>query len=147
MFDPSQDDVRKFFCATFRKFSNREPLTPLETIAADWIALHPEYHPALEDEALALQARFDAAQARGNPFLHLSMHLAVAEQLSIDQPAGIRAAWQQLVGKLGDEHAATHEVMECLGEVLWRAQRNNLPPDGAAYLDCLRSRATARPAR
>lgn len=147
MFDPSQDEVRKFFCTTFRKSLQREPLTALEAIAADCIARHPEYHPILGDEALALQTRFDAAAAQGNPFLHLSMHLAIAEQLSIDQPPGIRAAWQQLAGKLGDEHAATHEVMECLGEVLWRAQRSNGAPDGTAYLDCLRNRATARPTR
>lgn len=148
MFDPSQQDVRRFFCETRRKQREREPLTPLESIAADWIAEHPEYHAALDDPQRALSERFDAADGRGNPFLHLSMHLAIAEQLSIDQPPGIRQLWEQLTARLGDPHPAAHEVMECLGEVLWRAQRTGQPPDGAAYLECLQQRASAsRPPR
>ncbi|MFM8547918.1 MAG: DUF1841 family protein [Betaproteobacteria bacterium] len=144
MFDPSQQDVRKFFCATYRKSVARAPLTAIETIASDWIARHPEYHDLLADEAGATQSRFDAADGRGNPFLHLSMHLAIAEQLSIDQPPGIRAAWQQLAATSGDEHAASHEVMECLGEVLWQSQRSGMPPDGDAYIECLRRRSGTR---
>ncbi len=141
MFDPSQHDVRRFFCEARRKQREREPLTALESIAADWIAEHPEYHGLLDDPDRALAERFDAADGQGNPFLHLSMHLAIAEQLSIDQPPGIRAVWQQLTTRLGNAHPAAHEVMECLGEVLWQAQRTGQPPDGAAYLECLQRRA------
>jgi hypothetical protein len=82
---------------------------------------------------------------RTNPFLHLSMHLAIAEQLSIDQPPGIRAAYERLVRRRGDKHRAAHDVMECLGEVVWAAQRTGqaLPPDemSARYLDCLARQA------
>jgi hypothetical protein len=145
VFDPSQHDVRRFFCETQRKRIAGEPLTPLESIAADWIGMHPEYHTFLDHPEQALDRQFDAADGRGNPFLHLSMHLAIAEQLSIDQPKGIREAWQRLAGRLGDEHAAAHEVMECLGQVLWEAQRNHRPPDGVAYLECLLRRSAARP--
>lgn len=141
MFDPSQHDVRRFFCSVYRKSLAREPLTPLEAIAADWISRHSDYHTLLADEAGALEARYDGADGRINPFLHLSMHLAIAEQLSIDQPRGIRAAWEQLAQSKGDDHAAVHEVMECLGQVLWRSQRDGLAPDGEAYIDCLRRRA------
>jgi hypothetical protein len=95
----------------------------------------------LDDPDRALAERFDAADGQGNPFLHLSMHLAIAEQLSIDQPPGIRAVWQQLTTRLGNAHPAAHEVMACLGEVLWQAQRTGQPPDGAAYLECLHRRA------
>ncbi|NBS66419.1 MAG: DUF1841 family protein, partial [Betaproteobacteria bacterium] len=119
MFNPSQDEVRRFFCEVFRKHVGRLPLTPLESIAASWVDQHPEYHPVLSDEPTALRAHFDAADSGGNPFLHLSMHLAIAEQLSIDQPPGIRSAWERIASIKGDEHAAAHEVMECLGEVLW----------------------------
>ena len=142
MFDPSQHDVRRFFCAVQAKRHGREPLTPLEAIAADWIAEHPEYHALLADPERAVSERFDAADGQGNPFLHLSMHLAIAEQLSIDQPPGIRAARDLLAARTGSEHEAAHQIMECLGEVLWRAQRSGQPPDGEAYLECLRRRST-----
>lgn len=141
MFDPSQADVRRFFCEAWRKHRAGEPITPLEAIAIDWIHEHPEYHPDLDSLELALAADYSVEQARSNPFLHLSMHLAISEQLSIDQPRGIRAAWEALVGRLGSEHAAAHEIIECLGEVVWRAQRDGTPPDGEAYLDCVRRRA------
>ena len=141
MFNPSQDEVRRFFCEVYRKHCGRLPLTPLESIAAHWVDQHPEYHAVLSDEPAALAAQFDAAGAQGNPFLHLSMHLAISEQLSIDQPPGIRSAWERLASTLGNEHGAAHEVMECLGEVMWTAQRSGAAPDGQAYVECLRRRS------
>ncbi len=144
LFNPSSDDVRHFFRDTWRKARERAPLTPLESIALGWIERHPEYHAILEegeaaDDALATA---HADGARENPFLHLSMHLAIAEQLSIDQPPGIRAAFERLCVRRGDDHDAVHQVMECLGETLWRAQRERRAPDGDAYLECVRRRAS-----
>ena len=144
MFDPSQHDVRRFFCSVYKKWRGHEPLTPLETLAADWIEQHAEYHSVLGDQESALETKFDAAEGRGNPFLHLSMHLAISEQLSIDQPPGIRAAVERLATTLGTHHAAAHEVMECLGQVLWQAQRTGSAPDGQAYLECLQRRSKKR---
>ncbi len=141
MFDPSQSDVRRFFCEAWRKHRAGEPITPLESIAIDWIDAHPEYHPDLESVDEALAARYDVEGGRSNPFLHLSMHLAISEQLSIDQPPGIRAAHETLARRLGSEHSAAHEIMECLGEVVWRAQRDGTAPDSAAYVECIRRRA------
>ena len=142
MFDPSRDDVRRFFCEAWRKHREGLPVTPLEAIAIDRIAQHPEYHALLDSGDAALTAEFSVESGQSNPFLHLSMHLAIAEQLQIDQPPGIRAAYEQLVRRTGSEHDALHQVMECLGEVVWRAQRDRTPPDGDAYLDCMRRRAT-----
>lgn len=140
MFNPSRDDVRRFFCEVWRKHAQGSVLTPLEAIARDWVLVHPEYHALLADPERAIAQDFDAA----NPFLHLSMHLALAEQLSIDQPPGIRAAFAVLVARAGSEHDAAHEAMECLGEIVWRAQHGALPADTAAindaYLECLRRR-------
>ena len=141
MFTPSQLDVRDFFCEAGRKRREALPLTPLETIAADWIGAHPEYAGDLADAEAARAATHDGDAGRENPFLHLSMHLSISEQVTIDQPAGIRAAFLALAGKLGSQHAAQHEVMECLGTMLWESQRGSLPPDGAAYVDCVRRRA------
>jgi hypothetical protein len=144
MFQPSQHDVRRFFCAAWRKRRDGLPLEPIETQAADWIAQHPEYDAVLADEAAALDAAWRVEDGRENPFLHLSMHLSIAEQAAIDQPAGIRQAVQSLAARRGSLHAAHHDVMECLGEMIWRSQRSGLPPDGNAYLDCVRRRSTAR---
>ena len=142
MFAPSQNDVRRFFCDAFRKQREGVPMTPLEALAADWIDQHPEYHPDLADVDAALAAVFDVEAGRSNPFLHLSMHLSISEQVSIDQPRGIKQAYELLAARRGSAHAAQHEVMECLGTMLWEAQRNGRAPDGAAYVDCVRRRAT-----
>jgi hypothetical protein len=145
MFNPSRDDVRRFFCATWRKHAEGGVVTPLEAVALKWIAAHPEYHALLDDEARALAEEFTVERGATNPFLHLSMHLALEEQLSIDQPPGIVAVFRRLAARAGDEHGAAHEAMECLGEVVWNAQRGTLPADtaaiNAAYLDCLQRRA------
>ncbi|HWW06969.1 DUF1841 family protein [Collimonas sp.] len=140
MFNPSQDDVRRFFCETYRKHRANEILTPLEAIASDWLAQHPEYADDLKDVDAALSADYSVENGRTNPFLHLSMHLSIAEQISIDQPPGIRAAATALTQRLQSEHEAHHHIMECLGEMIWNSQRSGLPPDGAAYIDCVRKR-------
>jgi hypothetical protein len=71
----------------------------------------------------------------------MSLHLALEEQLSIDQPPGIRSRWQALLARYGERHGALHQAIECLAEMLWRSQRDGLPPDAAAYLSCLERRA------
>jgi hypothetical protein len=146
MFNPSKDEVRRFFCDAWSKHRSGGVLTPLEAIAVDWIRRHPEYQDELADAAAAMARDYSIDEGRTNPFLHLSMHLAIAEQLSVDQPPGIRAAFRTLVERRGDEHAAAHAVMDCLGEVVWAAQRagSALPPDEmtARYLDCLARKAS-----
>ena len=141
MFNPSQHEVRQFFCDVFRKQRTSEIMTPLETIAASWIAQHPEYANLLGDPEKAQAADFSVEQGDSNPFLHLSMHLSIAEQISIDQPLGVRAAFVALASKLGSEHDAHHLMMDALGEMLWNAQRSGLPPDGAAYVAQLQIKA------
>jgi len=142
MFAPSQNDVRRFFCETHRKARDGMPLTPMETLAADWIAEHPEYHAELDDLDAALAAVYEVEGGRTNPFLHLSMHLTITEQVSIDQPRGIKQAFGLLAAKLNSAHEAQHQVMECLCEMIWASQRSGLPPDGEKYLECVRRRAT-----
>lgn len=140
MFNPSRDEARRFLIDAWRKRREKLPATPLETIAADLIDMHPEYHALLAD-ADALQREWTPEDGQTNPFLHLSLHLAVAEQLQIDQPPGIKAACAALAARHGELHAALHDILDCLGETIWRAQRDKAPPDGAAYLDCIRRRA------
>jgi len=143
MFEPSQADVRRFFCGVYAKRGQPAALEPIEVLAGQWIERHPEYHADLADLDAALQAMQAQQPQRDNPFLHLSMHLSISEQCSIDQPPGIRQAVELLAARRGSLHAAQHEVMECLGRMIWESQRSGTPPDGAAYLDQVRRRATA----
>ena len=142
MFNPSRDEVRQFFCTTWQKQRGGSILTPLETIAADWINEHPEYHDALADTEEASERDYTPEAGQTNPFLHLSMHLAISEQVSIDQPPGIRAAYETLTRRLDSPHEAQHRIMECLGETLWEAQRTGQPPDSDAYLQRIEQQAS-----
>jgi hypothetical protein len=139
MFNPSSDDVRRFFCEAFRKQRAGEILSPMDAIAADWITEHPEYADALTDVDAALARDYSVEGGKTNPFLHLSMHLSIAEQVSVDQPRGIRDACNALTARLG-QHDAHHQIMECLGEMIWNSQRAGLPPDADAYVECVRKR-------
>ncbi len=145
MFNPSRQDVRRFFCDAWRKHQEGGVISPLEALALDWMLKHPEYHADFDDVDAAVAREYAIEEGRTNPFLHLSMHLAIAEQLTIDQPPGIRAAVGKLVARRGDEHAAMHDVMECLGEAVWSAQRTAPAAEeiSARYLDCVRRRAEA----
>jgi hypothetical protein len=138
MFNPSRDDARRFFIEAWRKHRTRALVSPLEDAAARIVAQHPEYHALLEDAEAALARDWTPESGEANPFLHLSLHLAVEEQLSIDQPPGLRAAFEALCLRRGERHAALHDALECLGETLWRAQKSQSPPDGEAYVDCLK---------
>ena len=140
MFNPSREQVRSFFCEAWRKHRAREILAGAEAVAADLIEHHPEYQALLEQPESAQEQEFTPETGRMNPFLHLSLHLAIAEQISIDQPPGIRAAYDKLRRKF-DVHDAEHAIMECLGETIWRSQREKAPMDGEAYLECIRKQA------
>jgi hypothetical protein len=140
MFNPSRDQARRLFVDAAQKLARGAPLSALEAVAADVVTMHPEYQPLLAEGDAALAHEWTAEQGETNPFLHMALHLAIEEQLSIDQPPGIRAAVAALEARRGDRHAALHEILECLGETVWRATRDRAPPDGNAYLDCIRRR-------
>jgi hypothetical protein len=141
VFNPSRDQARDFFFETWRKYRAGEPLAGLETVVLQVILAHPEYHPALDDPDRFRDRDYSPELGEPNPFLHLSMHVALEEQVSIDQPAGIAGSLAALTAKHGDRHDALHDAMECLGEMMWRSQRDSTPPDAAAYLECLKQRS------
>lgn len=126
------------FFATWRKYRAAEPLAGIETLALEAILMHPEYHALLESPERYRERDY---VDETNPFLHLSLHIALAEQLSIDQPPGIARRFAKLQNVKGERHAALHQALECLAEAVWRSQRDRLPPDAAAYLDCLEKKA------
>jgi hypothetical protein len=136
MFNPTRDQVRRFFFDAWHKYGKGLPLEGLEQPAVELILMHPEYQPLLaSEESLAREYAPESGQL--NPFLHLSLHLALSEQLSIDQPRGIRGLHARLHATR-EAHDALHVLLECLGEAVWQAQRTGQPPDEAAYLECIR---------
>jgi hypothetical protein len=141
MFNPSREQVRQFFCDAWRKHQERLPLVGAEVTAADIVARHPEYHILLNTPDAALTQEWSPEGGQMNPFLHLSLHLAIHEQVSIDQPPGIRSCWEQLRARM-EPHDAEHVILECLGETIWRAQRQGGPMDALAYVDAVRRKAT-----
>jgi len=114
----------------------------IETIASLWIDEHPEYHAALADVEAALRNMSQVDEGKTNPFLHLSMHLSITEQCSIDQPRGIRQAVELLTHRLDSLHEAHHAAMDCLGQMLWESQRAGRAPDGQGYVACVQRHAT-----
>ena len=135
-------DVRRFFCGVYEKSRNGQALEAIEVIAGQWIEEHPEYHAELASLDQALAHMQQAESQRDSPFLHLSMHLSISEQCSIDQPRGIRQAVELLTKRRDSLHLAHHEAMDCLGSMLWESQRAGRPPDGDAYIGCVQQRAT-----
>ena len=138
MFNPTREQARAFLFDTWEKHGAGAPLTPLERVALAVIVDHPEYHAVLGDRERYGDRDWKPEGGETNPFLHLQMHLAIEEQLSIDQPPGIRAAVEALARRHDSMHAARHAVMECLAEMIWNAQRHGAAFDNAAYLDCIR---------
>jgi hypothetical protein len=142
MFSPSQADVRRFFCSVYAKALAGSALEAIEIIASQWMNEHPEYAADFADVDAALKAMEAGPQDRTNPFLHLSMHLSISEQCSIDQPRGIRQAVELLTNKRNSLHDAHHAAMDCLGQMLWESQRAARPPDGETYVACVQRHAT-----
>jgi len=144
MFNPSRDQSRDFLFDVWAKHAARSPLSALESMALAIVLDHPEYHAILGDRSRNRDREWRPEGGETNPFLHLSLHLAIEEQRSIDQPPGIRAAIEALEARRG-AHAARHEVMDCLAEVIWQAQRYGTGFDNAVYLDCLQRKAGTQP--
>jgi hypothetical protein len=138
VFSPSREEVRDLFFGTWRKYRAGEPLAGIEALALEAILLHPEYHGLLSDPARHREREY---VDETNPFLHMSLHVALLEQLSIDQPPGIALLFEKLLAVKGDRHDALHAALDCLAETVWRSQRDGLPPDAAAYLACLEKKA------
>ena len=138
LFGDDRGALRTVWREAWRKHRAGLPMEPLEAQLADLVALHPEYHAALEQEGLERDWTPEGGQ--GNPYLHLGLHAAVRDGLATDRPPGLRAAFREVAARCRDAHEAEHVLLECLGETLWEAQRAGLPPDGSAWLERVRRR-------
>jgi len=137
----SRSDTRQTFFDVWKKMQAGMPMTALETLIADVIRMHPEYHALLDRGIEVLDKDWSPEGGETNPFLHLGLHIAIREQLSIDRPPGIKAAYEMLLARTGDVMQTEHLMLDCLGETLWRAQREQHMPDEQFYLRLVRERA------
>lgn len=141
LFNPSRDQVREFFFNTWRKFKQNQMLEGVETIGVQVMQMHSEYHVILDDSARYMHQQYFPEMGETNPFLHMSLHLSVLEQISINQPIGIANIYQQLLSQYQDAHDAQHELLDCLAETIWQAQRNQQPLDADHYMQLMQQKA------
>ena len=137
MFGSNRNELRQVYLSCWQLKKNNLPMDPMQEVVANIVELHPEYHQLLEDQE-SVDRDFSAEMGETNPFLHMSMHIALHEQISTNRPVGINDCYQKLCLLHGGAHDAEHQMMECLGEALWNAQRNQTAPDETEYLDCLK---------
>jgi hypothetical protein len=136
-FIQDRETSRRFFLEVWKKYKNGSPMQPMEELIRHVILEHPEYHDLLSQQEDAISQDFTPELGQTNPFLHMGMHIAIREQVASDRPVGISALYQKLLPKHETTHNLEHQMMECLGEVLWLAQCNNTLPDESAYLECI----------
>jgi hypothetical protein len=132
-----RSQTREVFFRAWRRHREGQPLEGIEEIVVRVAHNHPEYHSLLDSPESYQDRDYSPEQRQTNPFLHMGMHIAIEEQLSLDQPQGIRGYYQKLRRRLPDEHTVQHHIMECLGEMLWQANRQGQPPQASVYLECL----------
>lgn len=137
LFTQDRNRLRDQFFTAWKKHRQEENLEPMEKQIVSLLEDHPEYHKLLEDTA-NLDKDYTPEHGEMNPFLHLSLHLALREQVGTDRPKGIAAITRSLLMKHGDGHTVEHLMIDCLGEMLWDAQRQQRPPDEQAYLEKLK---------
>ena len=140
MFYDNIADIRQQFITCWAHYQQQKPLTPLEQQLVSVIIAHPEFQANLEDRQ-ALQRQYFPELGETNPFLHMGLHLAIREQVQTNRPAGIQAIYHQLSTRLSPLDAE-HALMNCLAECLWQAQRQQTPPDEAAFLHACTQLAT-----
>jgi len=136
VFGQDRAKLRQFYHDVWTKMQNGQTLSALENVIADVIASHPEYHKELSLPSNP-DREFFVENGTTNPYLHMGLHISIREQVNTDRPAGIRDLYQQLMLIMGDQLEAEHQMMECLTESLWQAQRDQTQPSESGYLAAL----------
>lgn len=139
IFSQNREQLRHFYFEVFRKQQTGASLEPLEQLVATVISEHPEYHQTLQRFDRTLDRDYRPEFGETNPFLHMGLHITIREQIRADRPVSITALYHKAVQRWGSAHEAEHRIMECLGKILWEAQRAGRTPDDQQYLRCLRA--------
>ncbi len=138
MFGNDRNQLRQYYIDTWDKAQKNQQLEPLEQLIANVISDHPEYQAILSQSDKALEQEYLPEGGESNPFMHMGMHIAIHEQLGSDRPAGIRDLYQKIAIRAGDAHKAEHQMIECLAEMMWQAQRAGKTPDEKHYIKALK---------
>jgi len=134
LYTQDRTEQRKYLANAWQKFLNKELLDPLEDQLTQVIDIHPEYHKLISN----IESDFFPEQGEVNPFLHINLHLSLREQLSINQPIGIKKYYQKILNKTKDPHEAEHQMMDCIAQMIFSSQKNNMPMDHQAYVECIK---------
>lgn len=137
MFNQTRQQFRQSFFNAWNKYKTNQPLAALDQQIVDVISSHPEYYFIFENPALYADREFFPELGESNPFLHMSLHISLREQISTNRPAGITELFNQLCMKRSS-YDIEHDMIECLAETLWDAQKNQSMPDQSVYLDKLK---------
>lgn len=140
IFGSDRNALRKMWFEAYRKSLSAEPLIPLEKQLTEVIGLHPEYHKVLANPEKYAAMDYLPEFGDTNPFLHMSLHMGLREQLANDRPAGIQSLFAKACLLKGDKHDAEHVFMEAMAEAIWQGQREGKMPDEQAYLAMLTKR-------
>ncbi len=124
---------RQIFWDAWQKAQADLPLNAMEVRISRVIQMHPEYHHFFNDMEDFLDRDFQVDDGM-NPYLHLSLHLAIEEQLATKQP--IEAAQileREVVERKHERHDAIHIILEVLAETVYESQRDGREIDPLAY--------------
>ena len=130
MFSQDRSKQREFLAKSWQKHINAQILEPLELQLALIVQKHPEYQALIND----INLEYFPEQGKTNPFLHINLHLALQDQLALDQPIGINDIYKKLIVIHSDTHEVEHMMMECIAEMIFNSQKNNTTLDQDNYL-------------
>ena len=134
MFTSDRSKQRQYLKQAWEKYTRQDQLEPLELQLAKIVEKHPEYHDLIKN----LDSEYFPEQGNTNPFLHINLHLTLQDQLTMDQPKGIRGIHNKLLVKIKDEHEVEHMMMEHIAEMIFNAQKNNTAFDLNGYIIALK---------
>jgi len=138
VFSQDRKKQRKFLAKSWKKYTNYKPLDPLEEQLVSIIEIHPEYQDLISN----IDSEYFPGQGEVNPFLHINLHLAIRDQLSLNQPKGVKEVHHELIKHYKDSHEVEHLMMECITEMIYISQKNNTTMDQESYLNCIKSLIT-----
>ena len=135
MYTNNRDAYRQAFFIAWDKYKKKLPLEPVESQLIEVILLHPEYHALLERPNAYEQQEFTFEE---NPFIRMSLHLTVREQVRTNRPAGVTAIYQELLKKYINGQEVEYRMMECLAKILLHSQQSGTMPNEEEYLKQLK---------
>ena len=135
MFTSDRSKQRQYLKQAWEKYTSHEQLEPLELQLSKIVEQHPEYQNLIKN----LDSEYFPEQGNTNPFLHINLHLTLQDQITMDQPKGIRDIHSQLIVKIKDAHEVEHMMMEHIAEMIFNAQKNNAAFDLDGYIQALKS--------